>query len=177
MNFDQGTFLFLNSFAGSSFSLDLTFYFLASITPYLIIFSFLFLLLRNWKKNGWFVGEVLFAGFFARYALVELVRYLFPRTRPFQVIEDVNLLLSYKETASFPSGHTAFLFAISTVVYFYNKKVGIFLYVLSFLGGISRVFAGMHWPTDIFIGALVGIFAGILINALAVVVKKSLTKK
>ncbi len=177
MNIDATIYLFLNEFAGKEFFLDFTFYFFASILPYLFIFFFLFLFLRNWKKYGWFVGEVLFTGFFARYALVELGRYFFPRVRPFQVLEEASLLLPYKESLSFPSGHTAFLFGISTAVYFYNKKAGVILYALSFIGGVSRVFMGIHWPLDIVAGALTGILGGIIISEIAKATKGSLTKK
>lgn len=171
MNIDYVIFLFLNSFAGSFFYLDFIFYFFASLLPYLFLFFTAFWALRNFKKNGLFSLEVIFAGFFSRYALVEIVRYLFPRIRPFDVLENVNLLLPYKDTPSFPSGHTAFLFAISTVVYLYNKKLGIALYVLSFLGGISRIFMGMHFPTDIFIGALTGILGGLIVWGVGVFLK------
>ncbi len=174
MNIDQTLFLFLNGFTGRYFYLDFFFYFFATVVPYIIVFLFLFFLIRNRKKNGWFVGEVLFTGFFARYALVELVRYFFPRIRPFQVLEDVNLLLPYKETLSFPSGHTAFLFGISTAVYFYNKNVGIALYIFSIMMGVSRVFAGVHWPTDVFAGALVGILAGLVVSEVSRFVRKKI---
>ncbi len=172
MNVDKAVFLFLNDFTGRYFYLDFVFYFFAAIAPYIIVFLLLFFLVRNWKKNGWFVGEVLFTGFFARYALVELVRYFFPRIRPFRALEDVNLLLPYKETLSFPSGHTAFLFGVSTAVYFYNKNLGIVLYVFSFLMSSSRVFAGTHWPMDVLAGALVGIFAGLFISEISLFIRR-----
>ncbi len=176
MNIDKAIFLLINQFAGRYFYLDFFFYFFAVLLPYLIIFFLIFFFLRNIKKNGWLAGEALFAGFFARYALIEVLRYFFPRIRPFQAIEEANLLLPYKESLSFPSGHTAFLFAISTVVFFYNKKAGIFLYIVSFIGGGARIFTGIHWPADIFAGALVGVFTGLLINGIANVIKRKLGK-
>ncbi|PIQ06905.1 MAG: hypothetical protein COW72_01430, partial [Candidatus Nealsonbacteria bacterium CG18_big_fil_WC_8_21_14_2_50_37_10] len=91
-----------------------------------------------------------------------IIRWLWPSPRPF-IESQVNLLLSHEPTSSFPSGHAALFFAIATVVYFYNKKAGILFFLASFLISISRVFAGIHWPTDIFVGALVGIFSAWLI--------------
>ncbi len=176
MNIDKAIFLFINQLAGNYFYLDFFFYFFAAILPYLIIFFLIFLFLKDMRKNGWFVGETLFAGFFARYAPIEALRYFFPRIRPFQVMEEANLLLPYKESLSFPSGHTAFIFAISTVIFFYNKKAGVFLYALSFVGGVARIFMGIHWPADIFAGALVGIFTGLLVNGIAGVIKKRMEK-
>ncbi len=177
MNIDAEIYLYLNKFAGEYFFLDFIFYFFASILPYLFIFAFVFFFLRNPQKNGFFSLEVIFTGFFSRYALIEAGRYFFPRERPFQVLEEVNLILPYKESLSFPSGHTAFLFGISTAVYFYNKRIGIIFYLLSFLGGVARVFAGMHWPLDIVAGALTGVLGGIIISELARIFKPNLTKK
>ncbi len=174
MEIDKTIYLFFNGFTEKTFYLDFFFYFFASLLPYLIIAFFGYFLLRNWRKNAFFVGEVFFAAFFARYGLVELLRYLFPRIRPFQVLEEANLLLPYKESMSFPSGHTAFIFAIATIVYFYNKKIGYFLLGISLIGAIGRVYLGIHWPTDVFAGALVGVLSAIIVSEVVILIKKKM---
>lgn len=177
MNIDKAIFLFLNQLAGINFYLDLSFYFFASILPYVLIIALFLFCIRNVKKNIWLAGEAFIAGIFARFALTEAIRYFFPRTRPFLLLEEAKLLLPYKESLSFPSGHTALLFAVSTTIYFYNKKLGIFLYVISFIGGLSRIIMGIHWPADVFVGALGGVLAGIIFSEIGNALKKNLTKK
>ncbi len=177
MEIEKTIFILLNSLTGASFGIDFLFYFFAQIFPIVMLFPFLYLLIRSVKKNGYLIGEILIAGLFARYALVEVARYFFPRARPFIILEEVNLLLPYKESFSFPSGHTAFVFAIATIIYFKNKKVGKFFYLLSFLVGLSRIIVGAHWPLDIFAGALLGIASGIIISeGIKTVKRKSGTK-
>ncbi len=176
MNIDKTIFLFLNGFTGRYFFLDFSFYFLAEILPFIMMFPFFFLILRNWRKNGLFVGEVLFAGLFAKVFIVDIIRHLVPKLRPFLALKDANLLLSSKATSSFPSGHTSFFFAVSTVVYLYNKKWGYLFYSLSFLMALCRVFSGVHWLSDIFGGILVGAFSGIVANIIFSIVKKRFLK-
>ncbi len=177
MIIDQTLFLFINQFAEQNFYIDILFYFFSIIVPYLFILFLGFFFLRNIKNYGWLTVEALFAGFFARYALVEIVRYFVPRSRPFLILEEAKLLLPYKETMSFPSGHTAFLFGISTVIYLYNKKIGAFLYAISSMAAMARVFMGIHWPVDVFVGALVGVVTGLFVSEIGSVIKKNLTKK
>lgn len=95
----------------------------------------------------------------ARFGLVDLVRLLAPRPRPF-VVEAISPLIGHAATPSFPSGHATFLAALA--VYFLlvggreEKLLGWLLLALAVLVGISRVAVGLHWPTDILAGWLVG---------------------
>lgn len=177
INIEENILLFLNNFTGNHFFLDVFFYFFATYFPYFLLFFIVFMLLINFKKYLLFFLEVVIAGFFARYALVSAIRYFFPRTRPFYKLEDINFLLEQKESMSFPSGHTAFVFAISTVIYFYNRKIGVVLFASSFLMGFLRVVTGMHWPSDILGGMVVGVLSGVIISEIFLVIREKLTKK
>ncbi len=173
-NIDNTIFLFLNGITGKYFFLDSLFFFFASATPFLVIIFLVFLFINNRKKNGLFVAKSLFAGFFSKYAVVEPLRHFFPRIRPFQVLEEVNLILPYKESFSMPSGHTSFLFAVSVIIYFHNKKAGVAMLVVSFVSVFSRVVSGVHYPLDVVAGALIGLIVAILTNE---VVEKIKSKK
>jgi len=152
----------LNSFAGKYICLDSFAVFCAECLGYILIAVLFLLLLKNSKKYWSIAIKGLGAALFARFVITELIRFLWARPRPF-IENQVNLLLSHEPTASFPSGHAAFFFALSAVVYFYNKKTGILFFIASFLISLSRVFCGIHWPSDILAGAAVGIFSGWLI--------------
>lgn len=152
----------INQFAGRWNCLDSLGIFFAKYFEYVLILCLILFLVLNFKKRWKTVIVAFVSAVLARFVIVEFIRWLWQRPRPF-IANNVNLLLDYPNKASFPSGHAAFYFALSTIVYFYNKKIGILFYLGSFLICLARVFVGIHWPTDILAGAIIGILFGWLI--------------
>lgn len=159
---DTGIFNRVNSLAGKYLWLDTIAIFFAQYLGYFLIFFLFLFLAKNFKKYRSMIVRVFGAVILARLVITETIRYFFPIFRPF-LENNVNLLLNYPATASFPSGHAAFYFSLATVIYFYNKKAGFLFFFASFLISISRVFIGIHWPSDILAGLFVGIFSGWLV--------------
>lgn len=163
----------INQFAGQNPYLDIIAIFFAKYFGYFLI-GFLFILLyKNFNKYLRMTISAISAAFLSRLFFTELIRFIVPRQRPY-VENNVNLLLSHISQPAFPSGHAAFFFALSTVVYLYNVKkyphlrffnvsIGLWFFTASFIICLARVFCGIHWPLDILAGAIVGIFSGILI--------------
>lgn len=168
----------INQFAGKWACIDNIGIFLAEYSGYflmLILLSFLFL--GEKKKYRVMVVEAFFAMILSRLIITNIIRAIYSRPRPF-ITHQVNILLKHEASASFPSGHAAFFFAISAIVYFYNKKAGIFFFIISLLMGLSRVFVGIHYPWDIFAGIVVGVFSAWIIDKyLKKVITKFLEKK
>ncbi len=153
----------VNQFAGRFWWLDALAVFFARYFEFFLIFFLLLFLARNFKKYWLMVVQAAAAAVLARLVIVEFIRWLLPRGRPF-VENHVNLLFDYNQSAaSFPSGHAAFYFAIATVVYLYSKKAGVFFFIASFLISLARVFSGIHWPSDILAGVAVGVLSGFLL--------------
>ena len=159
---DQYLFQQINNLAGKSVFLDRMAIFFAEYFGYILIVILLLLLAKDWKKYWQMVVLAFGSAIISRFVLTEILRWFWFRPRPF-VEHKVNLLFEYPGVASFPSGHAAFYFALSALIYFYNKKTGLFFLGASFLISISRIFCGVHWPSDIITGALVGVFSGWLI--------------
>lgn len=99
----------------------------------------------------------------ARLVFANVIREFWTRNRPFISHDQVHKIIAKNDNeASFPSGHASAMFAVSTVVYAYNKKLGIVLMVLSTLTAFSRVVVGVHYPSDVIGGAVLGIGTGYL---------------
>lgn len=162
MNLDFSIFSQINNLAGKYLFLDALAIFFAKYLGYILIFFLILFLLKNFKKYWKIVVEAFGAAILARLVIVNIIRQLWYRPRPF-LVEKVNLLLLPKASGSFPSGHAAFYFALSTLFFLYNKKIGSLFLIASFLISVSRVFVGIHWPSDIIAGAACGIFSGWLI--------------
>ncbi len=159
---DKWVFNGVNNLALKYLWLDTLGIFLAQYLPWVLIGILILFLLKNFKKYWKMVSLGILAAVFAR-IITEIIHWLWYRPRPF-VENQINSLLSHSPTSSFPSGHATFFFALSTIVYFYNKKAGIFFFLASFLIVLARVFTGLHWPLDILGGVAVGIFSAWFLN-------------
>lgn len=83
------------------------------------------------------------------------------RTRPYDMIEGLVPLVVRPRDYSFPSGHTASSFAAAWVLYRqFPKRFGILALVLAGLIGVSRLYVGVHYPTDVLVGLISGIGCG-----------------
>lgn len=85
---------------------------------------------------------------------------LVARTRPYEVVEGLRLLIEKPHDYSFPSGHTCASFAAALVYYrMLPKKWGIAAVVLASLIAFSRMYLGVHYPSDILAGLVIGAFS------------------
>ncbi len=99
------------------------------------------------------------AAIISRFGITVFIRMLVDRPRPFEVLS-FQPLFSHDIGHAFPSGHAAFFFAFLPFVFVRSKQAGIIYAIGIFFMGLARVAAGVHWPTDIVAGAVVGIVSG-----------------
>lgn len=132
---------------------------LTIITLFVVVFLFL-------KKEIRSIVYVLSAAIGGG-VLVQVLKVFFSRERP-----DYALHLASELTMSFPSGHSA----MSAVVYLSlavlvsriekSKKSSIFIIatalIISFIVGLSRIYLGVHYPTDVLAGWMIGLFWALL---------------
>lgn len=89
-------------------------------------------------------------------ALIKDLSYLYFRPRPFAT-ESVKLLFYRPSVSSFPSIPVAVAFCFAAGAWYANQRVGKFLVALGALYALSRVYAGVHYPSDVIAGALIGV--------------------
>jgi len=161
---DLFIFYSINNLAGHWRILDLFFVFLAKYLIYLILIS----LGIYWLKTDWPTRKMIIFSFLAvLLGLVfnGLIFLFYFRPRPF-ISHQVNLLLPHSPDSSFPSDHATFVFALAWFFFFFKKRIWSGLLFLGFLLGFSRIYVGLHYPSDIIASFLVGFLAGWVIYQL-----------
>ncbi|MGD8779962.1 MAG: phosphatase PAP2 family protein [Ignavibacteria bacterium] len=96
-----------------------------------------------------------------------LLKNLFERTRPCNELPGVNALLGCSGSYSFPSSHAVNNFAIAVFFYRLFPKLKWVLLISAGLIAISRPYVGVHYPSDILAGALLGWGIGYLFSVIA----------
>ena len=137
--------------------------FSAKYLGYILLAVFAALFFRNRNRNFLFIS--LISALVSRLIFTEIIRFFYFRPRPF-VDQGISPLFEHAQTSSFPSGHAAFFFALSAGVYSFNKKAGLWFFTLSAAISLARVFAGVHYLTDVLGGLAVGIFSFWLVKYL-----------
>ncbi len=124
--------------------------------------AFLFFLL-NYRDLA--VGITL--GTITLWLLVETVKALADRARPFRVLEGARIIGWRERGRSFPSGHTAQTFFLVTLLCV-RFQPGIWgavaLYGVAALVGYTRMYVGAHYPRDVVGGAALGSVWGVLLT-------------
>jgi undecaprenyl-diphosphatase len=97
-------------------------------------------------------------------AVVEATTYKFVksrtrRLRPSEVLPQIRNLINFPDQFSFPSGHAAGAFMMATLLRHFYPALTIPLYATASVIGVSRVYNGVHYPSDVMAGTLLGIFS------------------
>ncbi len=88
--------------------------------------------------------------------IYKLIKSKTERQRPYYVDHQIKLGTAPLDHYSFPSGHTLHAVNFSIILLAYYPEFGIFLIPFASLVALSRVILGLHFPTDVIMGAFIG---------------------
>jgi undecaprenyl-diphosphatase len=87
---------------------------------------------------------------------VALIKKNYPRLRPYLVLKDTKTYKNPLTDHSFPSGHTTAIFSITIPLFYTNSWLGTVLLPVASLVGVSRMYLGLHYPSDCLVGCIIG---------------------
>ena len=110
------------------------------------------------------VGITAFTSLLSEFLLVNvLIKQIVARPRPYVVNEALAVLGTVPTDYSFPSGHTASVFAVASVMLLcMPRRYGIPAVVTAAIVALSRLYNVAHYPTDVLAGMLIGSVVGVL---------------
>lgn len=159
---DKSVFFYINT--------ELQNNFFDNIMPFItnksyLIFLLLFLLLLFKDKKNAFIALILgFASLLIADWSSNTLKYCFERIRPCNDLVGVRLLIKCSKSFSMPSNHAVNAFAFITPFFIMlNTRLRFAFAATAFLVGFSRVYVGVHYPSDVIIGAILGMLLAITV--------------
>ncbi|MEM3088337.1 MAG: phosphatase PAP2 family protein [Candidatus Bathyarchaeia archaeon] len=122
------------------------------------------LILWHWK--GFRVAVPLLIGLIIGDIAVFLIKYLALRPSPYSIVSSVRLLpagLRLPGEPSFPSGHACRSFIGAVILGRKFSRWRCPLLGLATMISISRIYVGVHWPSDVLAGAFIGVSIGLCV--------------
>lgn len=111
-------------------------------------------------------GVLMFLAHLMNYGITHGTKQIVKRRRPYEVLPDVHLPAGREGTRSFPSGHTSAAFTSAAMISLAYPKwyVIVPVYAWAGLAAYSRMALGVHYPSDVLAGALIGTGVALLIH-------------
>lgn len=163
--FDRVGYHLLNSLAGQNFLLNQLIIFFAnySLELYMVLFVIAWFCLPKKEAASRHALIIMVLSGALGLIINALISSFWFRPRPFTVLPKGTFtqLIPHSADASFPSDHTTGSFGFASGSWGKNEKwVQISFTVLAFLTAVSRICAGVHWPSDVIAGIVIGTFSG-----------------
>lgn len=124
-----------------------------------IVLALLMLCFKKTRKAGMTALLALAVGFVCTNLIL---KHLIARSRPWLDVAGLIPLIDESDPNSFPSGHTTCAFAFASALWHTAPRKWMKWSALAaaILMGYSRLHVGVHYPSDVMVGVLIGLFAG-----------------
>lgn len=159
--------------------LDIFFSFITNVRHWFPVYviALLYLVIKGGRKGRIAALLVLLLVAATDQLGAKVIKEIFQRLRPCNALPDVLTPLGCTGTFSFPSNHALNNFAVGFFFLLLYPKTKWYLVTVASLIAISRVYLGLHYPSDILGGAILGIGFGYLFSYLHMQTEKYVNEK
>lgn len=98
--------------------------------------------------------------------IVQGLKRTLSRERPYKILKQLHTFGINLRDYSFPSGHTTASFSIASTIALNMPRVSILVFIIAMIIGLSRIYLGVHYPTDVLAGIILGIGSSIVVHYL-----------
>lgn len=131
-----------------------------------MIFPVILLLFGRDNNNIKAAGYKCMISLASSHIFIRIMKKIFGRERPFLKLSNVNALKLNLKDHSFPSGHTTATFSLNVTMALVFPQLALFFIAIAILVGISRIYIGVHYPTDVIGGIIVGTTFALLCSSI-----------
>ncbi|OGZ08324.1 MAG: hypothetical protein A3C13_03475, partial [Candidatus Lloydbacteria bacterium RIFCSPHIGHO2_02_FULL_50_11] len=145
---NQSILLAFDGYARSTpISADIAVFF-AQWFPYFVVFFAVIYAFRSRDHQAFFRSVLLmFLPALVAWMLADIGKSFFQATRPFAALGLTPLVTGENPLASFPSAHATFFSALGMMIFFRDRKTGVWFLAGAFAIGLARIAVGVHWPS------------------------------
>ena len=97
----------------------------------------------------------------------QLIGMVLPRHRPYEILNGVHVLMAHAPDTSFPSDHAILVGAVTASLWALSRRLDVGLAVVGFLVLVARVYIGVHYPSDVIGGVLLGGLVAVAVRRIA----------
>lgn len=112
------------------------------------------------------IGVQALAALILSHFLVRVLKNSVCRLRPKDVVPNLNTFNIAIDYYSFPSGHTTAVFAIATTLAMSIPAMAFICFPIAVLVGISRMYLGVHYPSDVLAGVALAVLTSVILNSI-----------
>lgn len=174
---DVSIFYFINDTLSAKF-LDKFFTIITNVNHWYIAYAILLgiAFFKGGSLGKWSVLGVILLIITTDQVSHKVIKEIFQRIRPCNALPNVNSPLGLQGTFSFPSNHAVNNFAVAVFFYMIYPNLKWILFISAALVALSRVYIGLHYPSDVIGGALIGSAFGYLFALLTLKTNKYFLK-
>ncbi len=175
---DLAIFYFFNHTLSTGF-LDKFFSIITDVNNWYIAYIILagIAVTKGGKRGRIAVAGIIILIIFTDQTGYKLLKEIFQRIRPCNVLPDVITPIDCRGSFSFPSNHALNNFAAATFLWRLFPKFKWVFFITAFFVALSRVYLGLHYPSDIAVGAIIGATFGYLFSMAAIKIDEYINQR